>query len=330
MSVPYIGDRAQHFTALRQGAAMKSDLGRLSASLASGRVGDLTQHLDGQTAAYSGLEHRLAQLAGYQQVTRATDQLLGGVQTVLGRVDHARGQLAQTLLSVTAAQIDSAAGKARQTLDDMVTTLNTRLNDRALLAGQDVTATPLIPAGAMMADLQAVIGQDRSLAGITAAVTAWFDDPAGGFARTAYQGDATGLLQRRIAADRQIDIALRADDPAIRATLKATALAALAADLPGLGADAKTGLVRAAGSALFGAGSGLAGAQARIGGAQADLAETQAALAAQAKALTMARDDLARADPFETATKLLQLQSQLESHYTVIGRLSQLSLSRFI
>ncbi|WP_245541137.1 flagellin [Yoonia vestfoldensis] len=260
--------------------------------------------------------------------------MLDGIQTVLNRVNSARSELAGQLLLVsdssTSAQVDDSARLAKGAFDTIVSALNTRLADRALLSGRAVDATPLLAADAILADLQAAIGADRSVAGISAAVTAWFDDPAGGFATTGYMGDNGATLKRQVSEDQRIDVSARADDPAIRETLKAVALAAVAADLPGLGGEAKLRLVQTSGALLFEAASQIVAMQSRIGSAQAVLAETQTEMTAQETGLQMAVNDLISVDPFDTATRLQSVQLQLETHYSVVGRLSQLSLLRFI
>lgn len=334
MSITTIGDMAQQFSSLRAGGAIKSDLARLSATLSSGRVADITKHLDGETAHYSAINHSLDKLGVYQQVARETEQVLDSIQQVLQRVDAMRDQLSDQLLSVndssSRSQVNDAARAAQDGLDVMVRTLNTRLNDRALLAGRDVDATPLINAQTMIAQISAVIGTDRSSQGIAAAVNAWFDDPNGGFAQSGYLGDATGLMERTINQDQRISVTLRADDVAIRDMLKSAALAAVTHGLPGLDPMTKSNLVQTAGAQLFGAAAGLAGAQSRIGGVQAAVTETQVQLGAQQTGLKMAVNNLVSADPFDTATRLQAVQLQLETHFTVVGRLSQLSLLRFI
>lgn len=334
MPVTRVGDMAQQYLSQRTSGAIKSDLLRLSNSLSSGRVADVARHLNGETARYTGITHQLAQIEGYRLVGRETGQMLDGIQKVVSRVDSARSQLADQVLLVsdssTSAQVDEAARLAEGTFHTIVSALNTRLGDHALLSGRAVDTTPLISADAMLGQLRTAIGTDRTVAGIDAAVTAWFDDPLGGFASLAYQGDTGAMLQRQVSPDQQIDVAARADDPALKATLKAVALAAVTADLPGLGSDAKRGLVEASGGLLFGAASQIVGLQSRIGSAQAALGETQAELTAQETGLRMAVNDLRSADPFDTATQLKSVELQLETHFSVVGRLSQLSLLRFI
>lgn len=334
MTMTAISDMAQQFSALRAGGAIKSDLARLSASLSSGRVEDVTRHLNGETAQLSGIQHKLTQLDGYQQVARETGQMLDRIQQVLAQVDTMRTELTNQLLLVgdssTNVQVDAAAQTARSALDAMVSAMNTRMADRVLFGGRDSATPPLITADAIITAVQAAIGPDRSLAGITAAISGWFDDPGGGFEVFGYRGDTEGTMQRQISEDRQIQVSVRADDPAIRDILKATVLAAITDDLPGLPADVKTDLVQSAGTRLSGTASGMVAVQARIGLALGVTAAKQAEMTGQQTGLNMAMNDLIMADPFDTATRIKAVELQLETHYTIIGRLSQLSLLKFI
>lgn len=334
MSVTTIGDMAWQFGSMRRGSAIKSDLAQLSASLSSGRVSDVTSHLNGETGRFTAINHSLAQLAAFGLAARETDQLLSVAQTSLGQFDELRGQLTAQLLLVadhsTTAQVDQAATSARGALDVLVAVLNTRVADRAIFGGQDVNNTPVIRADEMISQIVTAIGPDRTFDGIAAVIEAWFDDPAGGYATTGYRGDTGPMLQRRISDSARVEIAARADDPAIRDVLKAAVLLAVSTELPGLGADAKRTLAQEAASGLFESASGVTQLQARIGTAQQKLSEAMAEMSAQETGFRMAVNDLISADPFDTATRLQSVQLQLETHYTVVGRMSQLSLLRFI
>lgn len=334
MSLISNGDMAQQFASLRATNVIKSDLARLSATLSSGRVADVPRHLGPETVQYVAINHSLEKLAGYQQVGQEADQLLAGLQLVVARVDAARSQLSEQILMVndssSQGQVDDAARAALSGLETMIQTLNTKLNDQSLLAGRDVRATPLIDAADMLVQISATIGPDRSARGIAAAVEAWFTDPNSGFSSTGYRGDDAGFIQRKISPDRQITMSLRADDPAIRDLLKSTVFAAVTTVLPGLAPETKSELVQSAGAHLFGAATGMAKIESRIGALQSMVTETKVELQAEQVGLNMAVNNLVAADPFDTATRLQAVQLQLETHFTVVGRLSQLSLVRFI
>lgn len=334
MPVISVGDMAQQFTSMKNGGTIKSDLQRLAQSLSTGRVADVTQHLNGETARFSGVSYSLSQLDAYRQVASETQQYLANVQTVLGQVDALRSTTAERLLLVndtsTIAQVDEAAFASRSAFDTMVRTLNTQIADRALLGGADVEGAPLVSGPAMLADMQMLIGPATDQATITAVVEAWFDDPAGGFVTLGYMGDRGTPPERRLSETKSFTLDARADDPAIIEMLKAAAIAALAGDLPGIDRETKAGLLQDAGKRLFVGSSSLVALQARVGFTESGVEQAMAETKAQQTALGMLQNDLIAADPFETASRLQSVQLQLETHYAVTARMSQLSLLGYI
>ncbi|SIT89075.1 flagellar hook-associated protein 3 FlgL [Yoonia rosea] len=334
MSVVSVGDMARQFTSLRNGNAIKTELAELVDSLSSGKVADLTKSLDGETARFSGIRYSLTQLDGYGQIASETLQTLANMQIILGKVDSARGATAERLLLVndtsTSAQIDEAAMASRSAFEDMVLALNTQVANRALMGGTRVDTAPLASGTEMLAQLTVAIGGAVDQATISATVDTWFDDPAGGFATLGYQGDTGALLERRVADNRTVALDARADDPAIRDVLKGAALAALANDLPGLSRETKSSLLQEAAARLYGSASDLVAVQARVGFAEAGVERALAETNAQQTTLKLAENNLALADPFETASRIQATQVQLETFFSLTARMSQLSLLRYI
>lgn len=334
MTVSSVGDLAQQFTSLRNGRTIKTELAQLADSLSSGQVADITRALDGETTRFAGIRYSLTQLDAFALVGTETKQYLDNIQTVLGQVDTVRGSTAERLLLVsdssTEAQVNEAAFSARSAFDSVVRGLNTQVADRALLGGANVTNAPLADAATMLADITTALGGATDTATILATVDTWFDDPAGGFATMGYFGDTGPPQERRVSDTRTVALSARADDPAIVAVLKGAAIAALANDLPALSADTRREMLQDAGTRLFTSANGLVAVQARVGFAEGQMADVLAENAAQQAGLSIAQNELIQADPFETASRLQEVQLQLETHYAVTARLSQLSLLRYI
>ena len=334
MPVVSVGDMSQQFISMRNSGAIKTELARLSNSLSSGQIDDVTAAMNGDTVRLSGLNYTLAQLDGYGQAATETKQILSNIQSVLGQVDALRQQSSAQLLLVndesTVAQVDEAARSGRQTFDVMVATLNKQVADRSLLGGSAVSNAPLATAEVMLSDIEFAIGGATTFLAIETVVNTWFDDPAGGFATVGYAGDTGPLVERRISETSTVSIDARADNPAVVATLKSAAMAALADRLPVLDQGVRSELLQAAGEGLFAASSGLVAMQARVGSAEMIVETTQTEMTARASVLGAERNDLVLADPFETASQLQSVQLQLETHFTVTARLSQLSLLRYI
>jgi len=334
MPVTTVGDMAQQFTSQRNSGLIKSDLARLSESLSTGKVDDVTAELNGQTATFSGISYRLTQLDAYQQIGSETAQTMANIQIALGEVDNTRNLTSERLLLVsdasTRGQIEEAALSARSSLDTMVRALNTQIGDRALLGGAAVNGPPLADADTMLTDIIASLGGATDFASITAAVDAWFDTAGGGFETVGYLGDTGPAVQKRVSDNETVTIDARADDPAVRAVLKGAAIAALAEDIPTLDLETKRDLLQDAGARLFVSSSDLVAVQARVGFSEARVDESLADNTAQQTSLGIAQNDMIAADPSETATRLQAVELQLETHYAVTARLSQLSLLRYI
>lgn len=334
MPVVSVGDMAQQFNTMRNGGAIKSELFRLNRQLSTGRVDDITAHLSGQTARFSGIDHSLARLDGDLQSVRETSQTLSAIQTVLQRVDSVRAETAGQLLLITpespSIQIDEAARAAGASFETIVTALNTQQADRSLFGGRSVLTPPLAQANDMLADMQVSIGAYTTKEEIMSAVDYWFDDPSGGFATMGYLGDTGGPLEKRVTADKRVNIDVRADDVAMKETLKAAALAGLAEKMSGLSGEIKSGLLQESALRLSGAASGMIAMQSRIGFVEEAVERSTVEMRSHRASLEMTKTEMISADPFETVSRLQAVQLQLETHYAVTARTSQLSLLGYI
>jgi flagellar hook-associated protein 3 FlgL len=113
--------------------------------------------------------------------------------------------------------------------------------------------------------------------------------------------------------------------------MREAALAALATD-PSRGLDDQTQreLIEASGQGLQSIEVELTGLRADLGFAEARIEESMARNASSRTSLEYARASLLEADPFETATRLDEVQFQLESLYAVTVRTSGLNLVNFL
>jgi flagellar hook-associated protein 3 FlgL len=128
-----------------------------------------------------------------------------------------------------------------------------------------------------------------------------------------------------------VTLSLRADDAEFRGVLRNAAVAVLATD-PDLGLDAATqnALLKTAGEGLLNDDQSLTGLRAEMGYAQSRIEVASSRTSAARTSLEFARNELLAADPFETASRLEEVQFQLESLYTVTARASRLSLLSFL
>lgn len=334
MNFTSIGDGAQFLTQSRQNTLLKMRLNTLSDQLSIGEIRDKTKALGGDSARFSAIEHGLRRTAAQIVSNKETGLVLTTMQRTLDAIGvQSRGlsdSLVKTSPDSSDLQINNAARNAASLFSTIVNSFNTQVGGRSLFAGTAVDQPALASAPDMLADLVTAIGGATDDVAILAAVDVWFDDPAGGFATMGYLGDTGAQATRRLDETTSLALDVRADDPDLKLTLKAAAIAALADQLPGLSQQGKAELLFEGGIRLQTATANTVSVQARLGFYENEVERASATLSAEQSALSIARNDLVNDDPFETVSALQQVQLQLETHYQMTARLSRLSLAEYL
>jgi flagellar hook-associated protein 3 FlgL len=332
MQIGY-GDMARTLLMSRQTTAAKTAMTRLSQELTTGLASDSARQLSGNLGQVNTIDAAMARLAAFTTVTTEMGTRAGAMQTALGVVaDLAQSGISALLpldATTTSSRVDAAATTARAALETVISTLNTRLGDRALFSGTAGDTAPLAGADDLLAALQPLTAGAASAADAEAAVAAWFDDPSG-FPATFYAGGpAAGPLP--VAEGDTVRLDLTADDPALRGVMKGLAMAALVDS--GLFAgqpEARRDLATRAGSVLVNAQDGLTETSARLGLAEAHIADAATRNAAESAAYELARTNLLGIDSYDTATRLTDTEERLQLLYELTGRLSKLTLVDYI
>ena len=335
MSLTSVGDRSLQFNTMRATTQIKTRLSVLTDEMSSGVAQDLTGHLRGDTARLSDVDRRLNLISGFASTASEAAQTLAAMQTTLQGVEGIRSQLAAQLVALPSSampnQISNSIGSGRSAFDSIVRAMNTTLGNHSLFAGAATDTIAFAEPDTMFTSLSAAVSGATTASAVQTAIDTWFDSPTGGFATLAYQGDTGAALSRRIDMDTAVQLDGRADDPAIKALLKAAATAAIAGDAGlALPDTIKSDLLRSAGVQLLSAAQPLVNIQARLGIAEETVEEATVRQTAQKTAYGIMRNDLVSADPYDTATELQQVQKQLETHYTLTARLSNLSLVEYL
>lgn len=327
-----VGDLAQFLSLSRSGAALNTQIQRLSSEVVSGIAEDRAAHLAGDFGPLAGIETSLARLTGYRAVTNEARLMTDTMQFALGRVTEDAANLGPALLAGASLgaspRLATLGSEASQAFTAAVASLNTRVGDRSLFAGVATSTTPL-PDGADLLDtLQGLVAGATNAADVQTALDAWFADPAGFTAR--YQG-GPALAPLGVAPGETAVVDITALDPAIADTLRGLALAAMVdrGTLAGSAVE-RADLLRRSGETLLTAQSGLGELTARLGTLQARIDEAGSRNAGETSALEIARSDLLSIDSYKAASELQQTQTQLETLYTLTSRLSRLSLVNFL
>ncbi len=334
MNFHSVGDGAQYLTQSRTNTRLKTQLNTLAAQLSSGEIKDKAKVLGGDTIRFSAIDHGLRVLTSELTRNQETANLLTVMQRSLDTLNDQRAALGEIQTKITrdstSVQIDDTARTAVARFATMVNTLNTEFAGIRLFAGTAVDQPALAPPDDMLADLVTAVGGATDYATIETTVNTWFDDPAGGYMTTAYLGDAGDELTRRLDEQSVIAIEARADNAEIRETLKGAALGALADLIPGLDKSTKATLLFEGGIRLQTSAALVVDVQARLGFHEAEIERVATAQLAEQTGLTIARNEIANDDPFETGSALQAVQVQLETHYQMTARLSQLTLANFL
>jgi flagellar hook-associated protein 3 FlgL len=334
MSITTIGDLAQSYLLRRQNTDLKAQIGTLVEELSSGRASDVARHLSGSYAYLADLERNLSLLDGYDSATNEARLFTDTMQNALEGFQNVSSQLGRDLISASQSNIPEVITTVSQrSVGDMgvlLGQLNSAVGGRFLLSGVASDTPPMSDANTILASLQTAVAGETTLAGIETVLDTWFE-PGGDFDTVAYQGSTTSLSPFALGRGETVDLDLRADDTALRDLLRHTALAALAGD-PALGfpADLQKDMVLAAGKGLTFDQTGVTGIRADLGYAQSRIEESSTRISAERTSFQIARTELLAIDPYETVTRLEDVQFQLQGLYTITSRLSRLSLTDYL
>lgn len=336
MNMTSFGDLAQSFLLQRKGADLKADMARLNQELVTGQVADVKSLLAGNTSYLAGIENDLRRLDGYKTATDEAAFFADAMQSALDRIQATSTSLSQDLLISSKngpePVLNQLSRNARTELESVIGALNTSVGGRAVFGGIATNQNSVANADSIMTELQTAIttAGATSVNDILSAVDAWFDSPTG-YADLGYSGSQTPLSPIRISADETVSLDITAENSALRDLIKGVATAALIDDTSvALTVQQKRELMDSAGVSLLGFQDGLTAIRAEVGVSQERIDRIATRNSAERTSLEYAKGTLLSVDPYEAATKLEEVQFQLQSLYTITARMSDLSFVNFI
>lgn len=335
MALQSIGDLAQSFVIRRQGTQLVREMDRLTREVSTGRTADIAKHLTGSLLPLADIERALTLADAHRDVARIAAVDSGVMQSALERVQDSADTLAAAALaggsSIGAMQPVVIAQAARASLSTMIGALNSASAGRALFGGDITDRVPLADAETLLAALRPALAAAPDPVALREALSAFFEAPGGGFATAVYQGGQATAASHALGAGETVALRIRADDAALRNQIKQASMLALLDD-PGLAlSDAdRFALARDLGSGLLGGQDGVTRLRAQLGFAEERIAQAQSRIDAETTNLALVRNDLLSVDIFESATALEQVQSQLETLYTITARTARLNLANFL
>ena len=334
MNMTSIGDMAHDLMLRTRSTALKSSMITLTDELASGQISDVATRLGGDYSYLSDIDYNLSRLGGYSVAASEASLFTGAAQLGLERMQKTAATLGAELLEINPISIDTirlhTGQQARVGLDTVLSVLNGSVGGRSLFAGIATDVSPMDSSTTLIAELKNEVSGMVLTSQILQTIDDWFAD-GGGFKAAMYSGSDQPLAPIQVSTSEQVTLSLQADDPKFRSALRNMAVAVLATDPDlGLDVDAQNALLHVAGEGLLNSENDLTRVRADIGYTEARIEEAKSRNAAAQTSLEIARNELLAADPYETASRLEEVQFQLESLYAVTVRTSRLTLLSFL
>lgn len=327
-----VGDASLTNILARQGADLRAQVQRAAQEVATGRSADIGQALRGDFSPLLAVDASLARLAAFKSTAADAAFQVAAQQASLQGLSQLASGISTALMGArdvaTPAQIDTLAADARGRLASAVGLLNAQASGRAVFSGQATGTPPLGSVEDLLAALETAAAGATTAGQVAAAVTTWFANPLG--FGSFYQG-GPALTPVPVAPDETAEVSTTAMDPAIRDTLSGLAMAALL-DRGVLAGDPveRSRLAATAGQELLRGEDARVTLQARIGAVEAQIESARTRNGAEETALGILRSETGSVDPYEAATRLETLRTQLESLYLVTARVSRLSLTEYL
>ncbi len=329
------GDLAQRFALRRQMAELKTELTALTSESTTGVTSDVSGKVSGDFTALAGLNRSLQTLGALQVSANEAGVMADTMQDALGIVHDMITAAAPNLLQagslLNPTQLRTASVDARQKFSTVVAALNVQTGGRTVFGGIETGGPALASSNAMLDELLIAAAAETTATGIEIVVNDWFDLAGGGFETSGYLGNTERLGDFQITSSERVGLAVTADDPEIRAVLKALAMASLITQTGVAGNDTEGAkLAKKAGEAMLSAQQGLLNRRADVGLAQESIENASLRNSAEKASLEILRSRMLGVDPYDAQTALEATQNQLEAVYAVTARLASLSLVDFL
>ncbi|MET3857487.1 flagellar hook-associated family protein [Rhizobium sp. OAE497] len=269
-------------------------------------------------------------------------------QTALSSLKDAGDTLVSNLTALQAGQDSTSVAVALQaandTLSQLISTANTSVNGEFVFAGTNVDETPLTDQSATVTaaissalnDYATSLGKpvnelsgDEITGFITGTIEPMFSESAWTDPANGWSSASSNSMTSRISENETISSSTSANSEGMRyLALASVVISSLFGQ--DLGADAKSAVASKAISYASQATSGIVTQQSQLGLSQERLEKANDALDARSTLYQGNLVDLQGVDVYEASTLVNQLQTQLETAYTLVSKLQQLSLVNYL
>lgn len=317
---------------LRQTSVLREELNIAVNEQISGKISDLTAHLKGDYAALSGMDSQISRLQGHRIMTAEVGLMAEMMQSALdvinSETDSLLSRLTVASASQTSQQLGALTSDAAAIFDNIISVLNSRTSDRALFSGDASALSPLPPSDEILTAIRPALAGVTTAEDLMQAVQDWFDTPSG-FESLYLGGEARSAVA--IGEEQSVALGITALDSGLRGTLAGIAsLALINAGYVQISNDEKFASLNVATQKLTSSSDERFHMTSKLGVVQERIEKTQSRNESNLAALQLARASLVEVDPYETAIRLKDLETKLDTFYTILSRLSNLSLVNYL
>ena len=253
-------------------------------------------------------------------------------QLALEEVSGGASQLNAELLAALGRGDEPAIGvsstKARAELETVFARMNVRVEGLSVFAGDRADQNSLSNFDQFISDVASLYAGATSAAQLESDLDFYFNDATGGFLTSIFTGGAGELNSIEIANGEQALATTKADDPAIKDLLRGLAVMAVSGN--SVRSAYRDAALTNAGASVLNGSDGITEIRTRIGIDEKRASDAQARVEQEETTLVAAYNALTAVDPYEAASRLQALESQLEASYVLTSRLSRLSLTNFL
>lgn len=330
-----VGDIAQNLILRRQGVGLRKELSALTLELASGQTRNLSGELRGNFSSISAVEHALGLQQAYELNRKSMRPLVDTAQLSLESIRHVIDDIGPNLLAGVSSgdpiQVEAVVNRGRDMLTDVVSFANTSHSGRYIFSGTNFDTPPLANAEQIIAELTAAVSGTSTASDFSAAVDAFFAEPAGGFYSSIYQGGDPSPGATQISKSFSVKLDVSAQDMAIRNAIRDTAVISLVEKGVFSGTQVeRDSLLRTTATGLIDSNQYLIASQASLGRTQEWIENADVQSSIEKQMFEKVKSDIISIDPYEVATKLESVQTQLETLYLITSRTSRLNLSEYL
>ncbi|AYG58117.1 flagellar hook-associated family protein [Rhizobium jaguaris] len=328
-----------------------------STEATTGVYADIGVALGGNTALSVNLTREVTRIDSLISSNSIADQRMSSSQTALGDMTSQAQKLMDQLVALRGNTDGSSLSLTQQTasatLSSFVSDANTMVNGEYLFAGTNTDVQPMSDnsaaakttiqndlntyAASLYPTASSPSAAVSQLTGaqmtdfITTQVEPMFTSGTGSDDWSNWSAASGQNMSSRISNSEVIDSSTNANEPGMRSlALATTVINSLMDSSLNLSQDALNAVNDQATSYTRQAIDGINNQSSQLGLSQSRLTDANTSLNAQKDIINTNISDLTGVDPYAASTKVNSLQTQLETAYTIVSKIQQLSLVNYL